>query len=280
LPEEQHANNEQERIDDAGNNDPAKKVVLLDKALCFSPGLDCYYDFFQQNLNLVGKYREREWGLASGEWGFYLNRKDRTMMKKISLEFYRRDDVLAIAQDLLGKLLVTKWNNDLTYGRIVEVEAYNGAIDRASHAAGGRRTARNEIMYADGGVAYVYLCYGIHHLFNVVTHTKETPHAVLIRGLEPLKGIDTMLQRVKKKFDHSLTRGPGNLSKAMGITTRHSGYSLRSKELFIADDGFSYSKEDIVASPRIGVDYAGEDALLPYRFYLKGNPFVSGKKVT
>ncbi len=199
------------------------------------------------------------------------------MMKKLSLEFYQRDDVIKIAKELLGKLLVTKWDGITTSGRIVEVEAYNGAIDKASHAFGSRRTARNEIMYAKGGFAYVYLCYGIHHLFNVVTNSEDIPHAILIRAVEPVKGMETMLQRVKKNFDHTLTRGPGNLSRALGISTRHSGYSLKSQELFIADDGFAYTKKEIAASPRIGVDYAGEDALLPYRFYIKGNPFVSGK---
>lgn len=199
-------------------------------------------------------------------------------MKKLPDSFYKRDNVLLIAKELLGKLLVTQWDGIVTSGRIVEVEAYNGIIDKASHAFGGRRTNRNEIMYADGGVAYVYLCYGIHHLFNVVTNKNETPHAILIRGLEPVKGIDEMLRRVgKMKLDNTLTKGPGNLSKALGLFTFHSGSSLRSKELFIADDGFVFSKKEIAASPRIGVDYAGEDALLRYRFYIKGNPFVSGK---
>ena len=199
-------------------------------------------------------------------------------MKKLPESFYKRDNVLQIAKELLGKLLVTKWNGVITFGRIVEVEAYNGIIDKASHAFGGSRTNRNEIMYADGGVAYVYLCYGIHHLFNVVTNKKETPHAILIRALEPVKGIDEMLRRVgKPKVDNTLTRGPGNLSKALGLFTFHSGNSLQSKELFIADDGFVFSKKEIAASPRIGVDYAGKDASLLYRFYIKGNPFVSGK---
>ncbi len=199
-------------------------------------------------------------------------------MVKLPTAFYQRENVLLIARELLGKLLVTKWNGVITSGRIVEVEAYNGIIDKASHSFGGRRTNRNEIMYADGGVAYIYLCYGIHHLFNVVTNYKETPHAILIRALEPVKGIDKMLKRVgKTKSDTSLTRGPGNLSKALGLFTLHSGYSLRGKELFIADDGFVFPKKEIMASPRIGVDYAGEHALLPYRFYIKGNPFVSGK---
>ncbi|MEO7983517.1 MAG: DNA-3-methyladenine glycosylase [Bacteroidota bacterium] len=204
--------------------------------------------------------------------------KENITMKKLPASFYKRENVVQIAKELLGKLLVTKWNGILTSGRIVEVEAYNGVIDKASHAFSGRRTNRNEIMYADGGVAYVYLCYGIHHLFNVVTHTKETPHAILIRGLEPVKGIDEMLRRVgKNKADHTLTRGPGNLSKALGLYTAHSGHSLRSKELFIADDDFVLPLKAIMASPRIGVDYAGDHALLPYRFYIKGNPFVSGK---
>jgi DNA-3-methyladenine glycosylase len=199
-------------------------------------------------------------------------------MRKLPVSFYQRENVLQIAKELLGKLLVTRWEDIETSGRIVEVEAYEGAIDKASHAFGGRRTKRNEIMYAGGGVAYVYLCYGIHHLFNVVTNYKDTPHAILVRGLEPVKGIDKILQRVgKTKSDNTLTRGPGNLSKALGITTANSGLSLRSKELFIADDGVEYSRKEIIASPRIGVDYAGTHALWPYRFYIKGNPFVSGK---
>jgi len=200
-------------------------------------------------------------------------------MRKLSIDFYQRTNVLQIAKELLGKILVTKWDGIDTSGRIVEVEAYNGVNDKASHASGGRRTDRNEIMYDDGGFAYVYLCYGIHHLFNVVTNKKETPHAVLIRAIEPLKGIDVMLERTgKEKLDNTLTKGPGNVSKALGISFKqHSGHSLLSKDLFIAEDGFTFSKKEIMASPRIGVDYAGEDASLPYRFYIKGNPFVSGK---
>jgi DNA-3-methyladenine glycosylase len=200
-------------------------------------------------------------------------------MRKLSIDFYQRSNVIQIAKELLGKILVTKWNGIKTSGRIVEVEAYNGVIDKASHAAGGRRTNRNEIMYGDGGFSYVYLCYGIHHLFNVVTNKKETPHAILIRALDPLEGIDVMLGRTgKERLDNTLTKGPGNVSKALGISFKqHNGLSLLSKDLFIADDDFVLKKKDIGASPRIGVDYAGEDARLPYRFYIKGNPFVSGK---
>jgi DNA-3-methyladenine glycosylase len=199
-------------------------------------------------------------------------------MRKLPLSFYQRTNVLEIAKDLLGKILVTKFDSVTTSARIIECEAYAGVIDKASHAVGGRRTARNEIMYGKGGFAYVYLCYGIHHLFNVVTNSEEIPHAILIRAAEPLNGINKMLERTgKEKLDNTLTRGPGNVSKALGIYTKHSGLSLSSKNLFIADDGFVFNKTEILTSPRIGVDYAGNHALLPYRFYIKGNPFVSGK---
>jgi DNA-3-methyladenine glycosylase len=199
-------------------------------------------------------------------------------MRKLGIEFYQRKNVVQIAKELLGKILVTNWKGITTSGRIVECEAYAGIIDKASHAAGGRRTARNEIMYGKGGYAYVYLCYGIHHLFNVVTNSTEIPHAILIRALDPIEGIEEMLLRTnKKKLDQTLTRGPGNVSKALGIFTKHSGISLLSHEIFIGDDGGTYTKNEIAASARIGVDYAGKDALLPYRFYVKGNPFVSGK---
>jgi DNA-3-methyladenine glycosylase len=197
---------------------------------------------------------------------------------KLPLSFYRRDNVVRVARELLGKILVTRWKDQRTSGRIVEVEAYEGIIDRASHAYAGRKTARNEIMYREGGFAYVYLCYGIHHLFNVVTHSTGIPHAVLVRALEPLEGIDIMLKRTgKSKADHTLTRGPGNLSKAMGITTRHTGFSLLSDHLFIADDGFTFKRSETGSSPRIGVQYAGAHAEWPYRYYVKGNPYVSGK---
>ena len=139
-------------------------------------------------------------------------------MKKLGLDFYRRENVVQIAEELMGKLLITKKEGIITSGRIVETEAYAGAPDQASHAFGGRITNRNEIMYAEGGFAYVYLCYGIHHLFNVVTNSKDTPHAILIRSLEPVKGLEDMLLRTgKKQIDNTLTRGPGNVSKALGI---------------------------------------------------------------
>ena len=185
--------------------------------------------------------------------------------------------MLLIAKELLGKVLVTKWNGVVTTGRIVECEAYDGIIDKASHAFGGRRTDRNETMYAEAGTAYVYICYGIHHLFNVITNDKDIPHAILIRALDPVSGVEKMLKRrKKKKMDYSITKGPGSLSVAMGISIKHDHYSLQSDQLYIADDGFIIQNKNITASPRIGVESSAVAAKYPYRFFLKGNPFVSG----
>ncbi|GAC1452970.1 MAG: DNA-3-methyladenine glycosylase [Chitinophagaceae bacterium] len=200
-------------------------------------------------------------------------------MKRLPASFYQRTNVVAIAKELLGKLLVTSFNDELTAGRIVETEAYNGIVDKASHSYSGRRTKRTEIMYGAGGIAYVYLCYGIHHLFNVVTNARGIPHAILIRGIEPVTGIDIMLRRMKKeKADYTIGRGPGNVSKALGISVQHTSLSLLDKDIYIADDGIKIKSNQIATTPRIGVDYAAEDALLPYRFYIKGNPYVSEKK--
>jgi DNA-3-methyladenine glycosylase len=197
-------------------------------------------------------------------------------MKKIPEVFYQREDVVAIAKELLGKLLVTRFNGSTTSGRIVETEAYNGITDKASHAFGGRRTKRTEVMFGAAGIAYVYLCYGIHHMFNVVTNDHGTPHAILIRGIEPIAGKDKMVERFHKTaFNKSIGKGPGNVARALGITTLHTGYSLQGNDIFIADDGFLVPETDIGLSPRIGVDYAGDDAGLLYRFYIKQNPFVS-----
>ena len=198
-------------------------------------------------------------------------------MKKLPLKFYLRNDVVKIAEELLGKVLVTSWGEQYTSGRIVETEAYAGSIDKASHAYRGK-TGRTAVMFEEGGTAYVYLCYGIHHMFNVVTAREGTAHAILIRAVEPIDGIDIMLQRTGKKvIDATLTRGPGNVGKAFGFHTSQCGLSLQSDELYIADDGYKLDPSSIVMSPRIGVDYAGDDALLDYRFYIKGNKFVSGK---
>ena len=195
-------------------------------------------------------------------------------MQKLNKEFYLGTDVALLARELLGKIVVTKFNNQYTAARIVETEAYAGIIDRASHAYNGRRTNRTEIMFGEGGNAYVYLCYGIHHMFNIVTNKADKPDAVLIRGTEPLEGSKWMLQRFnKEKFDCSIGRGPGNVGKALGIFTTHSGTSLQSKELFIAEDGTSLL--NIMASKRIGVDYAGAHAEWLYRFFIKDHPQVT-----
>ena len=199
-------------------------------------------------------------------------------MKKLPLSFYLRDDVVQIAKELIGKVLVTNWNGEFTSGRIVETEAYAGEIDKASHASRGM-TPRTKVMYGEGGKAYVYLCYGIHQMFNIVTNKAGTPHAILIRGVEPLKGIETMLKRTsKKKFDETIARGPGNVGKAFGFHTSQCGVSLIDDELYILDDGYKVSESMIATSKRIGVDYAGDHAEWHFRFYLKGNKFVSGKK--
>ena len=157
----------------------------------------------------------------------------------------------------------------------METEAYEGETDKASHASKGR-TARTEVMFGKGGCAYVYLCYGIHQMFNVVTAVDGIAHAVLIRAVEPIEGADIMLQRTGKKvWDDNVTSGPGRVGKAFGFHTSQCGLSLQSDELFIGDDGFVIKEEDIVSSPRIGVDYAGDHAEWHYRFYLKGNKYVS-----
>ena len=201
----------------------------------------------------------------------------RSKMQKIPQSFYLRNDVVKIAKELLGKILVTNWNNEYTSGRIVEAEAYAGEIDKASHASKGK-TKRTAVIFEEGGTAYVYLCYGIHEMFNIVTNKNGIAHAILIRAVEPIEGIDIMLRRTGKKvFNETLTRGPGNVGKAYGFHRSQCGLSLQSDELYIADDGYKVDKKLIVASPRIGVDYAGDDALLDYRLYIKDNKFVSGR---
>jgi DNA-3-methyladenine glycosylase len=204
----------------------------------------------------------------------------RFKLKKLSLDFYLSKDVVQTAKQLLGKIIITNINGIRTSARIVETEAYIALTDKASHSYNGKRTSRNEHMYAKGGISYVYICYGMHHLFNVVTNEKETPDAVLIRAAEPLFGIEDMLIRAgKNKIDYTITKGPGNMSRALGISKIHSGVNLRGNGIFLADDGFVLPDTQIGASKRIGIDGAGEDALLPYRFYISGNKYVSGSPV-
>jgi len=199
-------------------------------------------------------------------------------MKRLPLSFYQRKDVVKIAKELLGKIVVTNFGGKITSGRIVETEAYVAITDKASHSFGGKRTARNEHMYSAAGTAYIYICYGMHQMLNVITNDKEIPDAILIRAIEPLEGIDIMLQRTGKvKVDKTLTRGPGNVGKALGIFKHHSGLFLLDEQIYLADDGEKISEGNIGISKRIGVESAGPDALLPYRFYIRGNKYVSGK---
>jgi len=196
--------------------------------------------------------------------------------RKIEYSFYARTNVLQIAKELLGKVLVSVQEGKLTSGMIVECEAYTGEQDKAAHVYGGKRTKRTEKMYGDAGHAYIYFCYGMHHLINVVTHSRGIPHAVLLRALEPVEGIEIMMERRKKlKLDYTLTKGPGSLCQAMGIHTRQNGESLLGDHIWIEDQGIKIPKEQIECGPRVGVDYAGADALLPYRFWIKGNKYVS-----
>ena len=197
-------------------------------------------------------------------------------MKKLPIQFYKRQDVLLIAKELIGKIIITNFDGLITSGRIVETEAYIGLTDRASHSYGGKRTARNENMYAAAGTTYVYICYGMHHLFNVVSNAKNIPDAVLIRAIEPLSGIEIMLERTGKlKPDSTLTKGPGNAAKALGISKNHSGINLLKDEIYIADDGLIIEQSLIGTSSRIGVESSGDAALKPYRFYVKDYRFVS-----
>jgi DNA-3-methyladenine glycosylase len=195
---------------------------------------------------------------------------------KLPLTFYTSDDVLSIAQNLLGKYLFTAIDGLITGGYIVESEAYYGVFDKASHAYGNKLTPRTSTMFEQGGIAYVYLCYGIHEMLNVVTSVKGRPHAVLLRAIEPVEGLDIMLTRRKMaQFKQTITSGPGSLAKALGVDRKLNGASLLGEQIWIEDLGLRFEKEQIAAVPRVGVGYAGEDALLPYRFFVKGNKFVS-----
>jgi DNA-3-methyladenine glycosylase len=197
-------------------------------------------------------------------------------MPKLPYSFYQSEDVNDLAVQLLGKQLFTNLDGVITAGTIVETEAYMGITDKASHAYGGRLTERTKTMYLEGGVCYVYLCYGIHNLFNVVTASLNTPHAVLIRGVEPTIGLETMLKRRNMPaLKPNLTAGPGALAKSLGIDRTLNGKDLIGDEVWIEDSHLKLNWEEIVAGPRVGVAYAADHALLPWRYYIKGNKFVS-----
>lgn len=186
---------------------------------------------------------------------------------KLPKDYYLQSNVLNIAKDLIGKVLVTKINGKNTSGIICETEAYNGIVDKASHSYEGRRTPRTETMYSNGGVAYIYLCYGIHHLFNIVTNVKDVPHAVLIRGIHPLDGIPEIMKRKKlSNIKKNMGIGPGNVSNCLSLHTRFDKTSLQGNNIWIEDRGIKIGKKQIIVGPRVGVDYAGKDAKLPYRF--------------
>jgi DNA-3-methyladenine glycosylase len=199
-------------------------------------------------------------------------------MIKLFREFYTRRDPLVVACELLGKLLVViAEDGSRVSGFIVETESYIGPEDKASHAYNLRRTARNEAMYKIGGTAYVYFIYGMYYQFNVVTNFEETPHAILIRAVEPFEGIEIMRERRKTKSDKNLTSGPGKLCIALGIDKKLNGEDLLGERVWLEDSDFKIQKNKIASGKRIGIDYAEEYAEKNWRFWVKDNPFVSKK---
>ena len=195
---------------------------------------------------------------------------------KLPESYYHNPDAVALSRDLIGKYLFTCIDGELTGGYIVETEAYTGVNDKAAHSYGGRVTPRTQTMYLKGGVSYVYLCYGIHEMFNIVVAEEGQPHAILIRAVQPTEGLDIMMRRRNlDKPKPNITKGPGSVAKALGISRKINAVSLQSDVIWVEDRGLVFPDEEVAAGPRIGVDYAGEDALLPYRFYVKGNIYVS-----
>ena len=193
----------------------------------------------------------------------------------ISQDYFENKDVLFLAEDLLGKYIFTLFDGQITGGIITETEAYRGITDRASHAFNGRRTQRNEVMYARGGILYVYLCYGIHHLSNIVTNKEGIPDAILLRAIVPTHGEELILKRTgKRKITPDILVGPGKLSKGLGISTAMNGLAIGSEKIWLEDRQKDVNKNYISKLPRIGVDYAAEDALLPYRFVLAHEHFL------
>jgi DNA-3-methyladenine glycosylase len=198
------------------------------------------------------------------------------MTKKLPLEYYQHDDVLFLSRNLIGKVLMTHIGGTATGGIIVETEAYRAPLDRASHAFGNKKTKRNKAMFSQGGVSYIFLCYGIHVLFNIVTNKTDVPHAILIRAIEPLIGVDEMLKRRKQKhLTRTLASGPGTLTKALGITMEHNHILLTGPEIWLEDQSINFADVEIATGPRIGVDYAGEDADHPWRFRVKDSLWTS-----
>lgn len=206
-----------------------------------------------------------------------MNIKEISSLPPLDSTFFQRSAVAEIAKDLLGKCLISHQNGQLTAGIIVETEAYSGMNDKACHAHNKKRTPRTETMFLPGGHAYVYLCYGLHHLFNVVTNKEGEPDAILIRALQPLAGKDVMAQRRGKELNSPLlTKGPACVAQALEISRQKNAWDLtRGNEFWIADHNLQIPESEVVSTARIGVAYAGEDALKPWRFYWKNNPWVS-----
>ena len=197
---------------------------------------------------------------------------------KLKREFYERTNVVAIARELLGKRLITSVDGHKIGGIITEVEAYSGTNDKACHAHNGKRTARTEVMFGAGGFSYVYLCYGIHHMFNLVCNMPERADAVLVRAIEPTVGVDLMMERRNKpNLNKTLTSGPGALGRALGLNFRtHNAIDLTGNLIWI-EDAPSLGKDEIIETTRIGVGYADEDAFKLWRFYIKNNKWISKK---
>lgn len=196
---------------------------------------------------------------------------------KLEREFYLRDDTIQIAKDLLGKLLVVPTAaNERVSGMIVETEAYLGAIDKAAHSYGNRRTKRTETMFAIGGTAYIFFIYGMYFQFNVVVGEIGSPHAILIRAIEPVENCEIMRQRRGKMPEKNLTSGPGKLCIALGIDKSFNNEDLLGEKVWL-EEYESVPVEEISSGKRIGIDYAEEFAEKPWRFWIKDNKFVSRK---
>ena len=194
---------------------------------------------------------------------------------KLQKEFYTREDTLTIARELLGKYVYTHFDGILTGGIIVETEAYMGPHDAGSHAFNGRRTSRNETMYAEGGLTYMYICYGIHDMLNIVTGSAGSSHAILIRAIEPTDGIETMQFRRGNVPLKRLATGPGALAKALGLRKHHDAYDLNSTEIWIEDKELIIPEKKIKATGRVGLGCKDPYLTIPWRFIIEGNPFVS-----
>lgn len=184
---------------------------------------------------------------------------------KLPISYYQHDDVVYLAKDLLGKILITKIDGIKTAGIITETEAYC-ASEKGCHAYNNRKTNRTAVMFEQGGVSYVYFCYGMHFLFNIVTGKKDIAQAVLIRSILPTMGLETILQRRNKtKIDKKLCNGPGKVCQALGISKQHNEIKLSGNTIWL-EQRERVEEKWIKTEKRIGIDYADEDALLPWRF--------------